>query len=48
VKVISPTTEGNMCKLEVEIVFSNSEQNFCLNIGVLLRFDSIVATSDPS
>jgi hypothetical protein len=35
VKVTSPTTEGNMGKLEVEMVYSNSEESFCLNICVL-------------
>jgi hypothetical protein len=48
VKVISPTTEGNMGKLEVEMIYSNSEKNFCLNICVLLRCESIVETPDPS
>jgi hypothetical protein len=48
VKVISPTAEGNMGKLEVEMVYSNSEKNFCLNICVLLRCESIVETPDPS
>jgi hypothetical protein len=48
VKVISPTAEGNMGKLKVEMVYSNLEENFCLNICVLLRCESIVATPDPS
>jgi hypothetical protein len=48
VKVISPTAEGNMGKLEVEMVYSNLEKSFGLNICVLLRCESIVATPDPS
>jgi hypothetical protein len=48
VKVTSPMAEGNMGKLEVEMVYSNSEESFCLNIYVLLRCESIVATPDPS
>jgi hypothetical protein len=48
VKVTSPTAEGNMGKLEVEIVYSNPEESFCLNIGVLLRCESIVANPNPS
>jgi hypothetical protein len=48
VKVTSPMAEGNMGKLEVEMVYSNSEKNFCLNICVLLRCESIVETLDPS
>jgi hypothetical protein len=46
VKVISPTAEGNMGKLEVEMVYSNLDDSFCLNICVLLRRESIVATPD--
>jgi hypothetical protein len=41
-------TKGNMGKLEVEAVCSNLEVNFCLNIGVLLTCECIVATPDPS
>jgi len=48
VKVTWTMAEGNMGKLEVEMVCSNSEENLCLNIGVLLRCESIVATPDPS
>jgi hypothetical protein len=48
VKVISPTAKGNMGKLEVEMVYFNSEESFCLNICVLLRCESIIATPDPS
>jgi hypothetical protein len=40
--------EGNMGKLEVEMVYSNPEENFCLNICVLVRRESMVATPDPS
>jgi hypothetical protein len=47
VKVTSPMAEGNMGKLEVEIVYSNLKDSFCLNICVLLRCESIVATPDP-
>ena len=47
-KVTSLTAEGNMGKLEVEMVGSNLEENFYLNIGVLLRCESIIATPDPS
>jgi hypothetical protein len=39
--------EGNMCKFEVISVYSNLEENFCLNVCVLLRSESIVATPDP-
>jgi hypothetical protein len=34
--------------LEVEMVYSNPEENFCLNICVLVRRESMVATLDPS
>jgi hypothetical protein len=40
--------EGNMGKLKVEMVYSNSEENFCLNMCVLVRRASMVATPDPS
>ena len=33
--------------LKVRSVYSNSEENFLLNAGVLLRSESIVATPDP-
>jgi hypothetical protein len=48
VKVISPMAKGNMGKLEVEMVYFNLEKSFCLNICILLRCGSIVATPDPS
>jgi hypothetical protein len=48
VKVISPTIEGNLSKLEVKIICSIVEENSYLNIGVLLRCESIIATPDPS
>jgi hypothetical protein len=48
VKVTSPTAEGNMGKLEVEMVYSNSEKNFYLNICILLRCESIAETTDLS
>jgi hypothetical protein len=40
--------EGNMGKFESQIVYSNPEESSCLNICVLLRRESIVATPDPS
>jgi len=43
----SPMVEGNMGMLKVRIVYSNPEENFCLNTCVLLRRESIVATPDP-
>ena len=39
--------EGNMGKFEVTSVYSNSEENSCLNACVLLKSESIVATLDP-
>jgi hypothetical protein len=48
VKVTSPTAEGNMSKLEVEMVYFNSDESFCWNIYVHLRCESIVQTPDPS
>ena len=39
--------EGNMGKFEVRSVYSNPEENSCLNACVLLRSESIVATPDP-
>ena len=33
--------------LKVKSVYSNPEENFCLNTYALLRSDSIVATPDP-
>ena len=39
--------KGNMGKFEVKSVYSNSEENSCLNACVLLRSESIVATPDP-
>ena len=39
--------EGNMGKFEVRSVYSNPEENFCLNACVLLRSEGIVVTPDP-
>jgi hypothetical protein len=39
--------EGNMGKFESQISYSNPEENFRLNVCVLLRRESIVATPDP-
>ena len=39
--------EGNMGKFEVGSVYSNPEENSCLNTCVLLRSENIVATPDP-
>ena len=39
--------EGNMGKFEVRSVYSNPEENSCLNTCVLLRSESIIATLDP-
>ena len=39
--------EGNMGKFEVRSVYSNLEENSCLNACVLLRSENIVATPDP-
>jgi hypothetical protein len=33
--------------LKVRSIYSNSEENFCLNACVLLRSENIVATPDP-
>ena len=33
--------------MKVKIVYSNPEENSCLNTIVLLRSESIVATPDP-
>ena len=38
--------EGNMGKFEVRSVYSNPEENSCLNTCVLLRSESIDATPD--
>jgi len=46
--VTSPMVEGNMSKFRVRIVHSNLEGISCLNACVLLRRESIVATSNPS
>ena len=43
----SPLVEGNMGKFEVRSVYSNPEENSCLNACVLLRSESIVATPGP-
>ena len=39
--------EGNMGKFESQMVYSNPEENSCLNACVLLRSESIDATPDP-
>ena len=39
--------EVNMGKFEVRSVYSNLEENSCLNACVLLRSGSIVATPNP-
>jgi hypothetical protein len=44
----SSIIEGNMSKFIIRIVYSNPEENSCLNSCVLLRCESIVATPDPS
>ena len=38
--------EGNMGKFEVRSIYSNPEENSCLNTCVLLRSKSIVVTPD--
>ena len=39
--------EGSMSKFEVRLVYSNPEENSCLNACVLLRSESIEATPNP-
>ena len=39
--------EGNMGKFEVILVYSNLEENSCLNACVFLRSENIDATPDP-
>ena len=39
--------EGNMGKFEVGLVYSNLEENSCLNACVLWRSANIDATPDP-
>ena len=39
--------KGNMGKFEARSVYSNPEENSCLNACVLLRSESIVETPDP-
>ena len=39
--------EGNMSMFEVRSVYSNPEENSCLNAYVLLRSKNIEATPDP-
>ena len=39
--------EGNIGKFEVRLVYSNPEENSCLNACVLLRSESINTTPDP-
>jgi hypothetical protein len=48
VTATSSIVEGNMSKFIIRIVYSNPEENSCLNACVLLRCESIVATPDPS
>jgi hypothetical protein len=43
----SPMVKGNMGKFEIRIVHSNPEENSYLNVCLLLRRESIVATLDP-
>ena len=38
--------EGNMGKFEVRSVYSNPEENSCLNTCVLLRSENIIATPE--
>ena len=42
----SPLVEGNMGKFKVRSVYSNPEENSCLNACVLLRSKNIEATPD--
>jgi hypothetical protein len=44
----SSIVEGNMSKFIIKIVYSNLEENSCLNACVLLTHESVVATPDPS
>jgi hypothetical protein len=39
--------EGNMGKFEIRSVYSNPEENSCLNTFVFLRSENIEATTDP-
>ena len=39
--------EGNIGKFEVRSVYSNPEENSCLNACVLLRSESIIAAPNP-
>jgi hypothetical protein len=48
VTAISPVAEGNMSKSIIRIINSNLEERSCLNVCVLLRCESIVATPNPS
>ena len=43
----SPMVKGNMGKFDVRLVYSNPEENSCLNASVLLRSESIEATPNP-
>jgi hypothetical protein len=40
--------EGNMSKFFIRIIYSNPEENSCLNACVPVRRESIVITPDPS
>jgi hypothetical protein len=44
----SPMIEGNMSKFFIRIIHSNPKENYCLNVCVPIRRESIVATPDPS
>jgi hypothetical protein len=48
VTATSPMVEGNMSEFFIRIVHSNPEESSCLNVCVLVRRESIVATLDPS
>jgi hypothetical protein len=39
--------EGNMGKFKIRSVYSNPEENSCLNACVFLRSENIEATTDP-
>ena len=39
--------DGNMGKFQVRSVYSNPEENSCLNACVLLRSENIEETTDP-
>ena len=39
--------KGNRVSLKVRLIYSNLEENSCLNACVLLRSENIEATPDP-